>query len=172
MSYLTKLFIKKAEKEAIPVASKSGVIYLPIAGETIALKDIEDGVFSGGVLGPGCGIRPTKEDVYAFIDGTIVMIAPTKHAIGIRSDEGIEVLLHIGMDTVEMNGTPFQVAVKVGQRVKCGDYLMSFDQEMIQKAGHPTTSALVITNAKEIHDVQVLPLGERDVVAPCLEVTM
>lgn len=168
MGLFNKLFVNKTA--ATSIKTEQGIVYLPMNGEIIPLENIEDGVFSEGLLGPGCGIIPAEEMVYSFVNGTILTIASTKHAIGIRSEEGVELLLHIGMDTVEMKGKPFKVSVEVGQRVKCGDLLMSFDSKQIKGAGFVTTSAFVITNGDEFKSVELLATGLREKLTPCLKV--
>lgn len=168
MNLLNKLFFK--QETSFPVKAETKTVYLPMTGMVIPLPDIADGVFSEGLLGPGCGIVPTGEKVYAFVDGTIVTIAPTKHAIGILSEDGLEVLLHIGMDTVEMNGAPFCIEAKVGQKVKCGDLLLSFDSKQIKKAGFTTTSALVITNGNQYQEIEILAQGTANKLSPCIKV--
>ncbi len=121
-------------------------VYAPLAGKVIPLEEIGDGVFSEGILGNGCGLIPSVDKAVAPFNGTVTQIADTKHAIGLISDSGIELLLHIGMDTVNMKGQGFHVPVSVGQKVKRGQLLMSFDRSAIQKAGFSIASAIVIVN--------------------------
>lgn len=158
MGLFDKLFGKEKET-AIEVATEKNTIYLPIEGEVIPLEQIDDSVFSEGTLGPGCGIMPKEETVYAPVNGTITTIADTKHAIGIMSEDSVEVLIHVGMDTVDMNGTGFEVLVKPAQEVKCGQPVMKFSMDKIRAAGHPTTTALVITNADDFTEIKVLRTG-------------
>lgn len=154
------LFDKLLGKEsAIEVATEPNTLYLPIEGEVITLSEIGDGVFSEEVLGKGCGIKPTEDKVYAPVNGTVTNIAETKHAIGLMSEDGVEVLIHVGMDTVDMNGDGFTVLVKDGQKVKCGQPLMKFSTDKIKAAGHPTTTAFVVTNTDDLSDVTVLKTG-------------
>ena len=154
------LFDKLLGKEqAIEVATEKNTLYLPIEGEVIPIAKIGDGVFSAEVLGKGCGIKPAEETVYAPANGTISQIAETKHAVGIMSDDGIEVLIHVGMDTVDMNGEGFTVLVKNGQKVKCGQPLLKFSMGKIKSAGHPTTTAFVVTNSDDLSTVTVLKTG-------------
>ncbi len=166
MSFLNKLLGKE---EAVTVETKLHEIYMPMKGEIIPLEEIGDGVFSSEVLGKGCGIRPQEEKVYAPVNGTIASIADTKHAVGILSEEGVEVLIHVGMDTVMMNGEGFHVLVKEGQEVKCGECLMTFDMKKIKEAGYPTTSAFVITNTDECSDLEVLQYGNVEKLNPCMK---
>ena len=156
MGLLGKLFGKE---DTIEVATEPGVLYLPIEGEVIPIAEIGDGVFSAEVLGKGCGIKPAAEAVYAPANGTVSQIAETKHAVGILTDDGVEVLIHVGMDTVEMNGDGFTVMVKKDQKVKCGQPMLKFSTDKIKAAGHPTTTAFVITNSDDFADVVVLKTG-------------
>lgn len=152
-------FMKKKEEPAIEVQTEPGVLYLPVEGDVISLKDIGDGVFSEEVLGKGCGIRPSEETVYAPADGTVVQVADTKHAIGLETADGAEVLIHVGMDTVDMNGDGFDVLVKQGEKIRCGQPLLKFSQKKIKAAGHPSTVAFIVTNSDDYSDVQLLKKG-------------
>lgn len=98
---------------------------MPVAGKVISLEEIGDGVFSEGVLGPGCGIEPAEELVCAPFAGTVIQVAETKHAIGIRSKDGMELLIHVGLDTVEMNGKGFTTYVKENESVERRQKLMA-----------------------------------------------
>lgn len=102
-------------------------LYAPIEGEYIELEKIPDKVFASGMIGTGCGIVPKGEKVTAPVNGEIIMVADTKHAIGIKSEMGAEILLHIGLETVAMNGEGFEVLVKVGDKIKVGQDLLRFD---------------------------------------------
>lgn len=160
MGLFDKLF--KKEEPVLEVQTEPGVLYLPVEGEVIPLADIGDGVFSEAILGPGCGIRPTGETVYAPADGTITTVAETLHAVGLQTSDGAEVLIHVGMDTVEMKGVGFEMLVKEGQSVRCGQPLLKFSQDKIKAAGHPTTTAFVVTNGDELSEVTVLQTGPLD----------
>lgn len=157
MGLFDKLF--KKEEPAIEVQTEPGILYLPVKGEVIPLADIGDGVFSEGILGPGCGIRPTGEVVYAPADGMVTTVAQTLHAVGLQTKDGAEVLVHVGMDTVEMKGDGFEMLVKEGQAVRCGQPLLKFSQSRIKAANHPTTTAFVVTNGDELSEVSVLQTG-------------
>ncbi len=117
----------------------------------IELKDIPDQVFSARILGNGCGIEPevSNSNVVSPVNGIISTIAETKHAIGITAENGMEILIHVGMDTVKMQGNGFDVKVKEGQKVSCGTCLMQFDMDIIREAGYPVTTAFVITNSDD-----------------------
>lgn len=147
MGLFSKLFVKE---ETPKVETVKGGLYAPITGNYIPLEEIKDGVFSEGVLGPGCGIEPAEEIVVAPCNGTVSTVAETKHAVGITSDDGAELLIHVGLDTVDMNGDGFTVKVKVGQKVTCGQTLLTFSFAKIKAAGHPTTTAFLVTNADDV----------------------
>ena len=119
----------------------------PLSGKVLPLSKVEDAVFSSGAMGNGIAIDPTDNKVYAPFDGTVEFIAETKHAIGLKSDDGIELLIHVGMDTVKMNGKGFDVKTKVNERVKEGDLLLEFDRNEIQKEGYSLITPVVITNS-------------------------
>ena len=136
----------------------------------IPLEKIADGVFSAGMLGMGCGIETEKEQVYAPFDGTVILIADTKHAIGLESDFGIEILIHIGIDTVEMDGNGFEPIVKTGQHVTKGELLMEFSLEKIKAAGYRTVTALIVTNSDDFSTVKMLPADGKEVGRPLLQV--
>lgn len=127
-------------------------------GEFVAMTQIPDEVFSAGILGVCCGINPEEGKVYAPISGKISQIADTVHAIGIEVED-MELLIHVGVDTVEMNGNGFKPAVKQGQSVKKGDLLLTMDLDMIRKAGHPTTVILAVTNSDEFSAVENIAAG-------------
>lgn len=168
MGLFDKLFSKG--ETAVEVAAEPGTLYLPIEGEVIPLIEIGDGAFSEGILGQGCGIQPADETVYAPADGTITQIADTKHAIGMESDDGIEILIHVGMDTVAMNGDGFTVLVMNGQKVKCGQPMLKFSASKIKAAGYPTTTAFVVTNTDDLSDVSVFSTGKAEKLTPVIRV--
>lgn len=152
-------FLKK-KPEGIEVQEEAGIVLQPIDGEIIPLADIGDGVFSEGILGNGCGLIPSAEAMYAPISGTITAVAETKHAIGIESADGIEMLVHVGLETVSMNGKGFNPKVKEGDKVKAGQLLMTFSLDEINKAeGVKTTTAVLVTNADDLPACDVLFTG-------------
>lgn len=153
-SILEKLGGKKKEKLA-PLT-----VYAPFDGTAIALNEIPDPVFSEGILGKGCGMEPAGDTVCAPFDGTVSSVIDTKHAVGVTSRDGLELLIHVGMDTVAMNGEGFTCLVKEGDTVKAGQKLLTFSKEAIQAAGHPATTAVIVTNTDDYSDIQVLAQGE------------
>ncbi|GEN57033.1 PTS beta-glucoside transporter subunit EIIBCA [Halolactibacillus alkaliphilus] len=118
----------------------------PMTGKVIDLKEVNDEVFSSGLIGKGVAIKPTKNEVRAPFDGEIVTLFPSKHAIGLRSNNGLEVLIHIGIDTVNLNGEHFTTHVSQGDSIKKGDLLITFDQKNITDKGFDIITPIVITN--------------------------
>ncbi|MDY2737186.1 PTS transporter subunit IIABC [Intestinibacter sp.] len=163
-----KAEVKQEVKADVKV--ESGVVYAPIKGKAIALEEVNDGVFSAGMLGKGIGIEPAEGRAVSPVNGTVSVVFDTKHAIGITSDEGIEVLIHIGLDTVQLNGEPFNVHVKVGDKVKVGDLLAEFDMDKIKEAGYKTVTPIIISNTDAYSDVKVLANGDIDEKAEMLKV--
>lgn len=148
MGLFDKLF--KKEEPFQKVETESGALYAPITGTYIPLDQIPDEVFAQGILGQGCGIEPEEELVVAPVNGTITQVADTKHAVGLESEDGSEILIHVGLDTVDMNGEGFTPKVKVGDKVSCGQPLLSFSIAKIKAAGHPATIAFVVTNSDDL----------------------
>ena len=139
------------------ISSSAGEIAQCTAGKVIPYTEIPDPTFAAGTLGQGVGIQPDDEYVYAPIDGEISSVAESKHAIGISGENDMEILIHVGVDTVEMKGDGFEDFVKEGDKVKKGQKIMKFDREKIKKAGHPDTVVLLLTNSDDYSDVK---LGE------------
>ena len=131
-----------------------------IEGEAIELSKVKDEAFASGSIGKGVGIIPQKGVLYAPADGEISTVFVTGHAVGMVTDKEAEILMHIGINTVEMNGEGFIKKVKDGQKVKAGDILIEFDIEKIKRAGYDTTTMMVISNSEEYSDIEVLNLGE------------
>ena len=125
----------------------------PLNGTLIPLNQIDDPVFGSGAMGRGVAVKEPEGKVYAPFDGEITVFFPTKHAIGLKSDDGIELLIHVGMDTVKLNGEGFNAKAEVGDKVKRGQLLLEFDSNVIKKAGYPTTTPVVVTNHTEFGDI-------------------
>ena len=146
-----------------------GEIKSPLSGRIIPLEEIPDQVFSQGVLGEGVGIEPTDNVVLAPADGEVsTVMEDSGHACGLLLDNGVELLIHVGMDTVSMGGDGFQLHVKEGDRVRLGDKLITFDPEKIRRAGHPTTTAFVVTEPADLtfafHTNQTAQAGKTTVI--------
>ena len=127
--------------------SSTQTLVAPTAGEAIPLASVPDPVFSTGALGEGFGVRPSSGDVVAPVGGAVTMVAGTGHAVGITTDDGLEVLLHLGVDTVELKGRPFALTAATGQRVRAGESLGTMDLEQIREAGKDTTAIVAVTNS-------------------------
>ena len=127
--------------------SSTQTLVAPTAGEAVPLASVPDPVFSTGALGEGFGVRPGSGDVVAPVGGAVTMVAGTGHAVGITTDDGLEVLLHLGVDTVELEGRPFALTVAAGQRVRAGEALGTMDLEQIREAGKDTTAIVAVTNS-------------------------
>lgn len=132
----------------------SKVLYAPTDGEYVALEKVEDNVFSQKIMGDGFAIEPNNGTFVSPISGELATVFPTKHAYGIKTDDGKEVLIHIGIDTVSLNGLGFDVKVKQGQKVKTGDVLVKVDLEAVKKAGYPITTMVIITSQTPFHLVK------------------
>lgn len=147
------------------IKSKIDIVYSPIQGEVKPLAQIKDDAFASGVLGKGVAIVPKEGKVVAPFDGTIMTLFPTKHAIGMVSDNGCEVLVHIGLDTVQLQGKYFETSLKVGDKVKKGQTLITFDKDQIIKEGYCLETPVIITNHSdylEIVEVQRKTVNAKD----------
>ncbi|MGM9953938.1 MAG: glucose PTS transporter subunit IIA [Intestinibaculum porci] len=151
---------KEAEAPAPVIENESEALYAIADGEAIVAADIEDPTFADGLLGPCFGIRPTNGNVYAPADGVITLTVPTKHAIGITTSNGAEILLHLGLDTVKMEGKCFQDQLQVGAHVKKGDLLTTMDLDMVKKAGYSITMITIVTNGQNYDDIHQIKTGE------------
>lgn len=129
-------------------------------GQVVLLRDVKDEVFASGMLGPGVAVEPWEGRLYAPADGRVEMLFPTSHALGIVTKEGMSLLLHIGIDTVELEGRYFEPHVKKGQEVKKGELLISFDLAAIKKEGYPCTTPMTISGGEKYKDITVLAKGE------------
>ncbi|QYU58288.1 PTS cellobiose/arbutin/salicin transporter subunit IIBC [Weissella confusa] len=147
------------EDEADMVTPASVKLMAPMKGAVMGLHDVADEVFSKGLLGKGMAIEPVDGKVVSPIAGTVTTVFPTKHAIGLTDDHGMEVLIHVGLDTVSLNGEPFEALVEAGDRVEVGTELLQADLDAIKAAGLPTTTVVVITNTDEFKDVTPVEPG-------------
>lgn len=132
-----KLFSKKAAVEELVA---------PMSGKVVQIEDVPDEVFSRKMIGDGIAIEPDEGVVVSPVDGEVVQFFPTKHAVGLKTKSGLEILIHIGMETVALNGEGFEGFVQQGDRVKAGDKLVSFDLEQIRERAESIISPVVITN--------------------------
>lgn len=158
----------------IPVVDHKGeqvIIGSPMAGEVVAITDVEDKVFASKTLGDGVGIKPADGLVYSPVTGKVATVTKTGHAFGIKTDAGVEVLVHVGIDTVQLKGEGFEVAVTKGQEVKAGDLLVTVDFDKVRAAGFDTTTVVSITNTKAMTAVTPIMGGTVTVGAPIIDVT-
>lgn len=130
-------------------------IFSPLTGDVVALSDVEDEVFSSGAMGDGVAILPSEGRVVAPADAEVTLLFPTKHAIGLKTAGGAEILIHVGMDTVSLNGSCFDSHVSVGDKVKKGQLLLTFDIEEIKKAGLTTVTPIIITNTADYQSIDL-----------------
>ena len=151
-----------SEKERVSEGAVEQVVTSPLAGEVIALEDTPDAVFASGAMGKGVAIEPSVGEVVAPADGVIRLLFPTNHAIGLATDDGAELLIHVGMDTVALDGKGFTAHVVQGSKVKKGQLLLSFDIDTIKEAGYPVTTPIIVTNMSRFKDLKVLAEGEVD----------
>ena len=144
-----------ATKTEAPAAAAAAttVVNAPVAGHVIALDETGDPVFASRALGEGVGIQPTDSEVVAPVSGVLQTVAETGHAFGIKTDDGVEVLVHVGIDTVKMNGEGFAVKVKADERVNAGDPLVSVDFAKVKDAGYSTTTLMTVLNTAALTSV-------------------
>lgn len=141
--------------------SDPAYIYAPVDGKVTALEDFADPLFAEGVLGPGIVIEPEEGMIYAPFMGEVTSVSESKNAIGLKCFTGVEVLIHIGVDTVRMKGEGFQVIAEKGKKIRTGDVLISFDPETISEAGLVNSIVMVVPNAAKFDGiVMVSQLGE------------
>lgn len=136
-----------AVEDSAPASSGAHVIASPLTGNVIPLEQVADGVFSEKMVGEGFAVEPADNQVYAPADCEVVTVFGTKHAIGLTTTDGVELLIHLGIDTVQMNGAPFTIDVKEGDKLKKGAKIGSFDEKMIIEAGYRTVTPVIVTNS-------------------------
>lgn len=141
------------EAATVETTVKQTTVFSPLSGTVIPQESIQDTAFSQGLLGTGVGIYPTVGEVVAPFDGTVVTLFPTKHALGIISDEGLELLIHVGLDTVQLEGQYFTNHIDQGQSVKKGQKLLSFDIAAIEAAGFSVEVPIIVTNTNDYEDI-------------------
>jgi len=157
--FLSMKFERKESKDAPALDIPANTVGAPSDGTVVPMEQIPDETFSTGVLGMGVGIQSAKGTVAAPFSGTVTQVADTGHAIGLASQDGLELLIHVGVDTVEMNGKGFTPKVKEGDTVQAGQLLLTFDKKAIAAAGHPDVVVIMLTNADEYKSVTCAPAG-------------
>lgn len=154
---LTFLFGYKDEVEEVQQSVERTALTLekPVAGQTVDLSAVNDATFASGALGDGFAVIPTEGKIYSPVNGRISSVFPTKHAIGLISDEGAEILLHIGIDTVNLNGQYFDILIQDGAVVRAGEPLATFDLEKIKENGYDPTTMVIITNSSRFSNITI-----------------
>lgn len=144
---------------------KSNKIAAFMEGQLIPLEKVSDPVFSQKMMGDGFAIEPNKGTVVAPVDGTITMVFHTKHAVGITTSDDVEILLHIGINTVELEGKGFELFVTDGDKIKAGDKLMEVDLDYVKESGREATGIFILTNGKTVKTLneKAVTLAEADV---------
>ena len=158
------------DKKEAKTTSEKILLSAHLNGEAIALEDVEDEAFSSKVLGDGVAIEPSEGKLYSPCDGKVDMVFDTKHAINIVSKDGAEILLHIGIDTVKLNGQFFKAHVSDGQEIAKGELLISFDIEGIRKAGYKTTTPMIVCNSDDYSSIKTVTSGTVTAGAELLEI--
>ena len=149
----------EAQQNAVQYKGLTEEVYSVADGEVIALEQVKDPVFSQKMMGDGFAVEPTNGNIVSPVSGTVSSIFPTKHALGLVTEAGLEVLVHIGLDTVSLEGKPFTVHVAEGQKVAAGDLLVTADLDAIREAGRETSTIVVFTNADAIQSVNLEQTG-------------
>lgn len=135
--------------------TKSGIVIgAPVSGKLVSIKEVSDPTFGEEILGKGAAIIPTAGQVYAPVDGKVATVFPTGHAIALVGSDGEEILIHVGLDTVKLNGQHFTVHVEEGQEVKKGDLLLEADLEQIKTAGYDIITPVVICNSDDFSQIE------------------
>lgn len=156
------LSMEKLLKEIPVIGLEDNTLYAPVKGNVVSRNAIPDETFASGILGDGVGIEPEIGVVVAPCDGEIASVTDTRHAIGMISDSGVEVLIHVGVDTVNMKGDGFELFVNMGDKVKAGQKLLTFDIEKIKAAGYSTTTAVLVGNTYQYSKVVVQKVGKTE----------
>ena len=159
---------KQEQKEQTAEIKK---IESPLAGTVIPLSEVHDEVFASEMMGKGCAVIPEEGKVYAPFDGKVVGLLDSHHAVGMESTDGVEILIHVGMDTVKLNGRCFTIHVEEGEQVEKGQLLLEFDILGIKEAGYEVTTPIVVTNSDEFNDVEMKAEGQVTVGVELLELS-
>ena len=155
----TERLVQEETTGNIPAALQNETLVTPIVGDVVALADVNDPVFSSGAMGQGIAVKPSQGVVYAPADAEVSLAFPTGHAFGLKTTDGAEVLIHVGIDTVSMNGEGFEAKVAQGDKVKAGDVLGTFDSNKIAAAGLDDTTMVIVTNTADYASVAPVATG-------------
>lgn len=167
--WFRSLFHQSASKAPDASDAEGRWIAAPVSGRVRPLSRIEDPVFSSEALGKGCAIEPAQDEIRAPIDGVVLRIAATKHAVSLRGEDGIELLVHVGMDTIELKGLGFEPQVCEGDHVKQGQLLLKFNQTAIAATGYRLTTPVVVTNMGEYSQIRTVASGSVESGQPLLK---
>lgn len=151
-------FFKKDKKQE-PVFEKKN-LYAPANGRIVPVAEVADPVFSQKMMGDGYAVIPTDGAIYSPVDGKVLSVFPTKHAVGIQLDNGLEILLHMGLDTVELNGKPFETHVKEGDILTASTLVATVDLDGLAEAGKDNAMVVVITNMDKVQTFELTADGE------------
>ena len=154
------------------IATGSVKVLAPVTGTAVALSEVPDKVFASGAMGAGLAIIPEQDTVHSPVSGTVQVAMKTGHAYGLKTDSGVEVLVHIGIDTVQMKGEGFTSAVTRGQRVEAGELLATIDRAKIKDAGFSDMTIMVVTNTKTLTAVVPVGQGHLDHGVPALDIEL
>lgn len=149
------MYTRASWKERLGLGKNKNIVILsPLEGDTIPINEVNDPTFSDKILGDGIAILPKKGEVVAPVDGTVVIMFETKHAVSIVSDQGTEILIHVGLDTVNLRGEFYQSYVNAGDKVEAGDLLLTFDMDKIKEAGYEIITPIVICNTDAYSEIR------------------
>lgn len=148
--FFKKLFGNKTET----ASNNNNVLVAPATGSLVALEDVPDPVFAEKMMGDGLAVNPTEGVIVAPIDAEVLQVFPTKHAVGLKTSSNIEILIHIGLETVSMKGEGFEAHVKEGDKVKKGDKLISFDLDLVREKAKSTITPVIITNGDIVEKLE------------------
>ncbi|WP_080845737.1 PTS sugar transporter subunit IIA [Cytobacillus gottheilii] len=138
-----KLFGKKEEVKSVD-------IFAPLSGAAVSLETVPDPVFAEKMMGDGIAIEPTEGIIVSPVKGEVLQVFPTKHAVGLKAENGAEILIHIGLETVSMNGEGFEAHVSEGSKVEVGDQLVTFDMNLVKEKAKSTITPVIITNSDQV----------------------
>lgn len=171
LTFVAGLPGSRTEPAGVPIGPVAeNTILAPMSGTALALDQVPDSTFASGLLGQGVAIIPAVGKVIAPFSGEVASLFQTKHAIGLLSDSGIELLIHVGIDTVKLDGAPFTAHVKEGDRVKAGDLLLEFDRQAILDAGYDLATPIIISNSDDYRSVEIVSTSVVDAGQPLLSV--
>ncbi len=152
-------FLKKDKKSDAQIAGEVA-LFSPVNGTVIPIIEVSDPVFSQKMMGDGFAVVPTDGNIYSPVNGKVLNIFPTKHAIGIQLDNGLELLLHMGLDTVKLNGKPFEIFVKEGQALMSDTLIAKVDLEQLEESGKDNAMVVVVTNMDKVKNYSLAVTGK------------